>query len=163
MKCTQIKEITARYFDEDRLMELSGKQMSHIDNCPNCKTYLKSLQKLDRDIQNLLNYSLLNEEKNELHASIKTIVNQGIKLNKKRISNYIQRMAAIAAILLIALVYFILNPLHEADQDDRLVQEERFQLYSAKIEKKPTSTIIYESNKPNEPLIIWLYVTKGDK
>jgi len=163
MNCNQIKDIIARYFDEDRLTELSGKYTSHIDKCPNCRAYLKSLQILDNDIRSLVHHSLLYEEKNELLKSIEASVKQRIKVNTKKIPLYIQRIAAIAAIFLIAMVFFISKLINNADQDEILKEAEKFQLYSAEIEKQPASTIIYQPMKPNKPLIVWLYVTKGDE
>ena len=158
-----MKDIIARYFDEDRLIELSRKHASHIDKCPNCQAYLKSLQMLDNDIRNLVHHSVLYKEKNELLESIEASVKQRLRVNTKKKPLYIRRIAAIAAILLIAMVFFISKPINNTDQDEILKGAEKFQLYSAEIEEQPASTIIYHSMKSDKPLIVWLYVTKGDE
>lgn len=158
-----MKDIIARYFDEDRLIELSRKHASHIDKCPNCQAYLKSLQMLDNDIRTVVHHSPLYEEKNELLESIEASVKERLKENKTKKPLYIRRIAAIAAILLIAMVFFISKPINNTDQDEILKGAEKFQLYSAEIEEQPASTIIYHSMKSDKPLIVWLYVTKGDE
>jgi hypothetical protein len=153
MECNQVKATIARHFDEDLLTNLPDSIRQHIEVCPICQQYYKALTELDMNISKLKGEFTFGQE---IFQSMNEVLRERIHSRLRRFPVYLRRVAAIAAILLIAVIWFF----RSSNGKDAPFSGE-FQLYSAEIEKRPASTIIYQSDKQDDPLIIWIYANGG--
>jgi hypothetical protein len=154
MECNQVRATIARHFDEDLLRNLPDSVQQHIELCSICQQYYKKLMGLNANILKLREGSKFDPE---IFQSMNEVLQEQIYSGARRFPLYLGRLAAIAAILLIAVVWFF-----RSSNGKEVPFSGEFQLYSAEIEKRPASTIIYQSDKQDDPLIIWIYANGGE-
>lgn len=154
MECNQVRATIAQHFDEDLLKNLPDSVQQHIELCSICQQYYKKLIELDANILKLREGSKFDPE---IFQSMNEVLQKQIYSRARRFPLYLRRIAAIAAIILIAVIWFFRSP-----KGKEVPLSGEFQLYSAEIEKRPASTIIYQSDKQDDPLIIWIYSNGGE-
>lgn len=154
MECNQVRATIAQHFDEDLLKNLPDSVQQHIELCSICQQYYKKLMGLDANILKLREGSKFDPE---IFQSMNEVLQKQIYSRARRFPLYLRRIAAIAAIILIAVIWFFRSP-----KGKEVPLSGEFQLYSAEIEKRPASTIIYQSDKQDDPLIIWIYSNGGE-
>jgi predicted anti-sigma-YlaC factor YlaD len=162
MKCNEFKRIIAGFFDDDRLKKISNKQLDHLQKCANCREYYDSLIRIDENIHSLSHQLTSGEGDQQILKSLKEGIRDRLERQNQGIFSGSRRMIAIVATFLILMLLIIL-PWMDRIKNGRSDVSKIFFLYSAEIERKPASTIIYQSNKPEEPDIIWLYVKEGEE
>ncbi len=161
MKCHEFQRIIGANFDDNKLKELSAKQLDHLQQCVHCREYYVSLKKIDDNIQSL-SLPISSEEDQLILAFLKEDIRDRLERQNLGLLSNSRRIVAIAATFII-LILLIFLPWIDGTKNGKSDVSRIFYLQSAEIERKPTSTVIYHSNIPEEPVIIWLYAKDGGK
>jgi hypothetical protein len=143
------------------LKEVSEKQLDHLQQCVHCREYYVSLNKIDDNIQSL-SHQISSEEDQLILAFLKKGIRDRLERQNLGLFSGSRRFVAIAATFIILILLMFL-PWIDSAKNGKSDVSKIFYLYSAEIERKPTSTVIYHSNIPEEPIIIWLYAKDGEK
>jgi len=157
MNCQEIKSAIAKHFEEERLGQLPREYLQHIKNCPSCQEYYRKQQSLDSAIKNLAGAKDAEDFLRQISDDLKENVLRNVSASKQK-SLRIKRWAVVAAAVLIFTAGLWLVPrLRENRPAEEILAQSNFYLRSARIGQRPANTIVYQQERQQTPLIVWLY------
>lgn len=157
MNCQEIKWTIARYFEEERLEKLPGEYLRHIEKCSSCLEYYRKHQTLHSAIKHLAAAKNTGNFLQEKSDDLKENILHSVSTAKRKLLG-VKRLAAVAAAVLILTVGLWLVPhLRQNRPAEEIATQGHFYLRSARIGRRTANTIIYQQERQQTPLIVWLY------
>ncbi len=152
MTCKEVQQKLADAFDRDELVTLPPEVRNHLQHCAACRSYLEQLEQLDVGLRQLPAVKTSPRFSAEELRKLTEFLEREQSPTRRKSLRWQRAILAAAAALLMVLGSFLLPRLNHSPAP----KQPEFYLRSLDSPNSVATPIVFQSEKEQSPLIIWL-------